>query len=107
MHKIKLLENVEDINNLAQILSRSPKVNACDDTENKECWTMAHSFGDLEQSFLTFLNVHLPKLMNDNLKSKEIENVLFDIGQEFCHILYHIYDPKYFEHILPPSKGKL
>lgn len=100
MSREKLLKNADAIKKLALNLSRSEKVNSFDEGDNKESWTLATGFSDLEESFCSFLDVHLPKLMVDNIKPEEIEDILFDIGQEFNHILYHIKSPKYFRHML-------
>ena len=100
MDRERLLGTPADVNMLADRLARSDKVNNLDTSERKECGTLAHCFNDLEESFLVFLDVHLPKLMREDMQPDEIEDVLFDIGQELNHILYHIRDPKYFRHIL-------
>jgi len=95
-----LLSKINEVNRLADNLARSDKVNSFDDGDRIECGTLAHCFRDLENSFCEFLDVHLPKLMAEDLKPEEIENILFDIGEEFRHVLYHIKDPKYFRHVL-------
>lgn len=104
MDKERLLGAPANVNGLARRLARSDKVNNLDTSERKECGTLAHCFSDLEESFLVFLDVHLPKLMRQDIQAEEIEDVLFDIGQEFNHILYHLRDPKYFKHILSETE---
>ncbi len=59
-----------------------------------------HGFRDLEGSFSVFLDVPLPKLMIENITAEEIEDTLFDIGQELNHILYHIKTAKYFKNYI-------
>ena len=108
MDRKRLLGAPANVNGLARRLARSDKVTNLDNTsDHKECGTLAHCFNDLEESFLVFLDVHLPKLMREDIQPEEIEDVLFDIGQEFNHILYHIRDPKYFRHILSDGCGGL
>jgi len=97
MSRKLLLKRGEDINNLALRLQRSNKVNAFDNGDYKESGTLAHCFSDLESSFSTFLDILLPKLMIENITPEEIEDTLFDIGQELNHILYHIKTAKYFK----------
>ena len=103
MDRERLLGAPAKVNGLAHLLARSDKVNDLDTTDRKECGTLAHCFNDLEESFLVVLDVLLPKLIRAEIQPEEIEDVLFDIGQEFKHILYHIKDPKYFRHIVSES----
>jgi hypothetical protein len=95
-----LLQNASAINSFANKLSKSNKVNSYDTKDEKECGTIAHSFSDIEESFSKFLDVYLPRVVMDNLTPEEIEDILFDIGEEFRHILYHIKDLKYFRHLV-------
>lgn len=93
----------ERMNQFAKILSRCKKVNDFDDKKDKEAWSLAHSFIDLEESFKTLLNELFPKLIDKNIKEAEIEDTLLEIGEEFKHILYHIFDPKFFRYLPGPS----
>ncbi len=104
MNRRLLLGKGDDINKLASKLSRSDKVNSFDD-DDKECGILAHSLSDLEGAFSAFLDIHLPKLMAENIDAEEIEDILFDIGQDFNHILYHIKTPRYFRHMLLNNSG--
>jgi hypothetical protein len=104
MNLNRILKNADAVNKLANRLSKCDKVNIYDDEVHKECGTLAHAFCDLESSFRLFLDVHLPKLMSDNLDSDTTWNVLHDIGEEFRHILYHIKDPKYYNYLFSPEK---
>ncbi len=90
---------------LAGILNQCPQVTRHDTAEEKEAWTLAHAFLDLEQSFERFSHELLPKLEGDGLSPDDISDALHAIGEEFRHILYHIGDPKTFDY-LPPSGGK-
>ena len=94
-----ILEKGEKIFNLAKTLSKSSKVNSYDDKKNKESWTLAHSFNDLEESFKTLMTVLFPKLMANSLHEDEINELLLDIGEEFRHIIYHIKDPNFYRYI--------
>lgn len=96
MSRSKLRTQVARMKILAANLSKCKKVTRFDRGKEKEAWTLAHAFTDLEESFNIFVKEQLPKLMKKSLSQSEIENVLFDIGSEFQHILYHIKDPKYY-----------
>ena len=89
---------------LAGILNACPQVTRHDTADEKEAWTLAHAFLDLEQSFEAFTHELLPKLEGNSLSPAEISDVLHVIGEEFRHILYHIGDPNTFDY-LPPWGG--
>jgi len=106
----RIFKGSKDIDKLGQRLSEYADIKRYDDSKEKEGYALALCFHDLEESFRAYLDVHLPRLMKvmtEDLDDSELLDILNDIGQEFCHILYHIYDPKYFESMLPDSKGKL
>ena len=92
------LGQAEVIRKLAENLSKSKKVTSDDNGTEQEAWTLAHGFSDLEDSFRTFSGELLPKLLNENLSEEEIDEVLWEIGEEFRHILYHIHDNQYFSY---------
>ena len=74
---------------IADVLSKSVKVSKFDTKDEEEAWTLAHSFVDLNKSFNTFSNDLFPKLFKEGIETEEIEDILYDIGEEFRHILYH------------------
>lgn len=84
---------------LGEILSKYEFINKYDANEAKEAWTLAHAFIDLDESFNKFSNETLPKLFDENLSEKEIQELLIDIGEELRHILYHIKDPKFYDYL--------
>lgn len=69
------------------------------DDEIAESEKLVHSFSDLEETFKSLLNEHFPKLLNKNLTEEELDDLLFDVGEEFRHILYHIHTPKYYRYL--------
>ena len=85
--------------NIAKRLLQCKEVTKHDNAENKEAWTLAHSFIELEQSFHVFSNKLLPRLISQNLNEAEISDLLLEIGEEFRHILYHIHDPQYYRYL--------
>ena len=90
---------------LADRLSKCPEVAKHDDGVEKEAGTLAHAFGDLEESFRAFLDGQLPRLMNDKASPAELFDALLDIGEEFRHILYHIHDPKFYRYLSAQHGG--
>ncbi len=100
----RILKNVAAWERLAERLSKCAEVTRFDGQE-KEAWTLAHAFADLEESFRVFLDDQLPKLAQENLEPEEMHDLLLDIGEEFRHILYHIQDPKFYRYLTPePSE---
>ncbi len=84
---------------LGERLSKLSQVTRYDEGEDKEAWTLAHAFLDLEESFNRFINEQLAKLKNENLTNEQVYDILLDIGNNFMHILYHIHDPKFYDHL--------
>jgi len=93
-------EKAEKLLKLAANLARCPAVTKYDTAEEKQAWTTAHAFIDLEESFRTFLNEQLPRLLNDDITQQETYDLLLEIGEEFRHILYHINDPQFYKQLL-------
>jgi hypothetical protein len=94
-----LLTDAEARAKLARKLAGAAAVSRYGD---EEAWTLAHAFGDLEESFLQFLDDLLPRLLKDDLTAEEIESLLLDVGEEFRHILYHLADPQFYAYLRPP-----
>jgi hypothetical protein len=95
---------VDRLRNLAAKLAQCPDVTKFDTVSEKQAWTMAHAFTDLEGSFRTFLDEQLPRLMNEDLTPQEIHDLLVDIGEEFRHILYHMTDSEFYKRLLEPMQ---
>ncbi|MHC4259252.1 MAG: hypothetical protein ACYSTF_02390 [Planctomycetota bacterium] len=82
---------------LERRLETLSKVRSYDDGTNRESGALAHSFADTEESFVKCLDVLYPQLMKRDASPEEIEDVLFEIGQEFNHIFYHIKVLRYYK----------
>ncbi len=95
----RILRDAEAIKSLAISLSRCPEITKFDKGEDKEAWALAHAFSDLEESFLKFLEHHLPALTQSQMEGSDIHNLLLDIGEEFRHIIYHIKNTKFYQYI--------
>jgi hypothetical protein len=84
---------------LAKLLEECPEVSRFDTETEKEAWTLAHDFLDLEESCQAFTQRLLPKLRNGELTPPERYQLLLDVGEEFRHMLYHIKDSRFFRDI--------
>lgn len=94
-----LLRASSDLRALAEHLAECAEVARLDEGEEKEAWTLAHTFSDLEESFRRFLEDLLPRLTAADATSNETRDVLLEIGEELRHILYHIRDPKFYRYL--------
>ena len=99
MRTRRLLENIDDVKSLANLLAKCPEVQALDCGEEKEAWTLAHSFSDIEESLLALLERQLPRLVDQQLEPSEVYDLLLEIGEELRHILYHIKNPKFYKYL--------
>ncbi|MCP5468592.1 MAG: hypothetical protein H7A32_04920 [Deltaproteobacteria bacterium] len=93
------MEYSKRLKGIADNLRKSAKVNSFNQVEELESDTLAHSFLDIDESCRTLLNDLFPKLESTDLSEKEIDELLFDIGEELRHILYHIKDPKFYNYL--------
>ena len=100
MTQEKLLMTPEIASRLTERLSKLRSVSQFDQSGEPQAAILAHSFTDLEKSFREFLEVLLPKLLDESLTTDELNDTLLDVGEEFRHILYHIKDPKFFEYLI-------
>lgn len=89
----------EDVSSLATRLERLDVVREHDGPDYREAEYLAQSLAELEESFRRYLNLLLPRLVQDDLSNKDLAVALHDIGEEFRHVLYHIKDPKYFRYL--------
>jgi len=99
MNQSRRLLNPETVGGLIDRLSSIPSVKQFDQPGEPQAATLAHSLGDLEQSFRTTLDELLPRLLDPQKTPAELNDVLLDIGEELRHILYHIKDPRFFDYL--------
>ena len=90
---------------LAKILSTCDQVTRYDSEREKEAWTLAHAFNDIEESFTKIFGEQLPPLISGTKSSTEINDALLDIGEELRHVLYHIGDPKFYRYLQRDEAG--
>ena len=96
----------ETVKLLAQRLSQCSEVTRFDQGQNREAWTIAHAFADLEESFSRFLDEQLPQLVEEPLNERDINDLLLEIGEEFRHVLYHINDPAFYRYLSDQDTGQ-
>jgi len=95
----RILHDTDAIGDLAEILKALPSVNKLDTKEEPQSWALAYTFGELEMSFRKFTDELLPRLVESTRKPEETKVILDDIGDEFRHILYHMYDSGYYAYL--------
>jgi hypothetical protein len=93
------LGDPEARSSLRQRLQQCREVARWDEGEWNEAEVLTHAFTDLEESFKVFLDELLPRAVSEDVSGVELLEVLQEIGEEFCHILYHLKDPKFFRYI--------
>jgi hypothetical protein len=96
----KIIRTMEDMNRLAERLSKCPEVSRFNDGEHKEAWALADTFADIETEFRDFLDEYLPKLVRS--EGEELSGLLFEIGVAFQHIMHHIIEhQKFYKYLVP------
>lgn len=95
----RVLQSFDDIKKLAEVLGSCPQVTRYDTAEEKEAWTLAHAFSDIEESMQKIYADHLPALLAERPTPSDIYDRLLAIGEELRHVLYHIHDPKFYDHL--------
>lgn len=66
-----------------------------------EARTLVHAFADIESSARRFLQEQLPRLVSAKTKGAALDELLFEIREEFRHMLYHMHDPQFFRVVEP------
>jgi len=94
-----MLKKVDGVSELAKRLSECPEITRYDSGDHKEAWALADGFSDLEEAFRAFLDQHLPKVVDPQVKGEALVDVLQDIGEEFRTILWHIQYPKFYSYL--------
>lgn len=90
---------VAELNALAERLNRCEQVSRYDTRAERQASKLAYDFLDLAESFRTFLNEQLPRLLDESVSCAELDDVLGDIGEEFRHILWHIHNAEFYAYL--------
>lgn len=93
------LSNPEQIEQLAKCLDQFRSINRFDVGNEKEAWTLVYGLSEILGSCDKIRNEHLPLLLRKDLTEERAQEILFDIGEEFRHVLYHIKDSKFFAYL--------
>jgi hypothetical protein len=80
-------------------LERLPAVRAKDTNEDHQASTMAHGFLDIEESLKKLSDEYLPTLEKGDATDEQLDELLFDIGEELRHVLYHINDMAFYSYL--------
>ena len=54
--------------------------------------TIVHALTDIEESFKKNYKAIIPNILNQDIEIEEIQDLLWDVREEFRHIEYHIRD---------------
>jgi hypothetical protein len=103
MTQEQLLMTPQIASRLTERLSKLRSVSQFDKSGEPQAATLAHSFTDLEKSFREFLQVLLPKLLDESLTADQLNDTLLDVGEALRHVLYHIKDPQFFGYLIEKS----
>jgi hypothetical protein len=93
-----LWQDAARIKELAARLADSDLVARLDPEEPQ---TLAIALADIEESMRTFLETQLPRLTDATVRGEALEDLLFDIREEFRHISCPFHDPYFFRVIEP------
>ncbi len=93
------MENSKRVATIIGNLNKSRKVNSYNREHENESETLAHCFLDIQESCKVMINELFPKLLSDNMNEEDVDEILYDIGEEFRHVLYHIKDPKFYDYL--------
>ena len=93
------MEKSKKVATIIENLHKSRKVNSYNMEHENESETLAHCFLDIEESCKVMINELFPKLLSDSINEDDVDEILYDIGEEFRHVLYHIKDPKFYNYL--------
>jgi hypothetical protein len=93
------MDNAERMIKITHNIKKSQKVNGFNTDEINEAGTIAHGLLDIEESLNAITHKFLPLLSSENISEEQVDDVLFDIGEELRHILYHIKDMRYYNYL--------
>ena len=61
---------------------------------------MVHDLSDIHESTISLNDEHYPKLLNRGLSGLELDDLVWDIGEDLRHIMYHIATNEYHRCLL-------
>lgn len=81
-----------------QNLEKCETVTKYSTEQENQADTLAHAFVDIEEEVIKLQQV-IPKLYMLELTAAEVDELIFEIGQQFEHIMYHIKDTKVYHYL--------
>ncbi|WP_138484934.1 hypothetical protein [Dyadobacter bucti] len=97
------MEYIQKLRALMANLERSSILNKLSTKEDNQIDTLANALIDIEESLKKVINEHIPHFYQNELSEEEVEDIIFDIGEELRHLLYHINDTKVYNYLKPNS----
>ena len=88
---------IENLNKLATILCKSSLVNSFDKDGEKESYKLAISILDIKDS-IEEINKSIEAIQL-HMDEEGINDALWDIGEEFRHIIYHILESRFYNYL--------
>jgi hypothetical protein len=90
---------------LAKHLQEMPAVQRFADRRRKrstkeEAWEIAHGLTDILESTKTIFEKLLPRLLQLPPEDDKAEEFLYEIGEEYRHIFYHIRNTDFFSYVV-------
>lgn len=95
------LDDVAAIKQLAEHLQRVPRLAAVvgRDDVAEDSWAIASGLKDIRDSAEKIFQELVPALLRAPPKSPEAESLLYEIGEEYRHILYHLNASRFFGYL--------
>jgi hypothetical protein len=91
----------QDVARIKELTTRLAAIDLVARLDPEEPETLAIALADIEESMRKFLETQLPRLTDSTVRGEALEDLLFDIREEFRHIAYHFHDPHFFRVIEP------
>lgn len=92
------MEYIEKLKALTSNLEKSERVTKHSTKEENQADTLANAFIDIEDA-LKKMNEQIPRLYLKELTRDEVDDLIFDLGEELRHILYHINDTPVYDYL--------
>jgi hypothetical protein len=73
----------------------------------EEAWEIAHGLADVQESALRIIDNLIPRLLQAAPEGEEAEDLLYEIGEEYRHILYHISNTRFFGYVVTDTSEAL
>jgi hypothetical protein len=94
-------DDIPAVKRLAEHLQQVPRVAATvgRDDVAEDSWAITKGLNDIQRSAERIFQELVPALIMAPPKSSEAENLLYEIGEEYRHILYHLTATRFFGYL--------